>query len=686
MIKSAFTLVLVALQAVTIEADWGCYSPSVNACDCSVDLCSETKCEAAGKIWAQGCNSCSCVCDTESTTYTATVDLFAGELGYFSFDECGDLNPNPTLKMIVGETYTFDQTDISNYYHPMGFAYGTDGALSENTELEPGEIGTTSTSACIETLVCPAPIYFADGVMLGSYTNLVDTAIIGSTDFGLDFYEPKFFLPIGDWSSVAYTVKLKFDDATFSNDFFYFCHIHKGMSGRIVLTDANGDLINTERLPQVDGAYHTYSSGDFDTGCGTYQLAAFQPIASNTNECPTTFVCDTSVATDTSVQEYAMCIDAMNCKMMQGMTTSALTISELFLYQMIPHHQNAVSMAKALLKKAEYNCADIEEGESTECVLERISREIINNQNFQIQTMYNLLLAEQTAYDGDVSTLIEAQDCVIAMRDVTAFPTVSPTISTTASPTVSPTTDSVDEAPCFSAVTTAFVSGKGSVTMDLIEVGDLVLTGSGEFQSVYSIDHRDMNKSTKFLQIEFGSDHDVLEVTPKHMIFEEGKVNPVASGTIDVGDRVVTPTGYETVTGIGIVERKGVFNPLTADGTIVASGMVASTFSSLLNQNDSIEISGRSIMSYQQFFTNLVKPYKFFCTTLSLELCRADSEKVMVSELASRIFFFHNNGDSQASLLSFVAFLLSIMETIVLPLVYISIPVGILKLLCAGKK
>lgn len=682
MIKSAFTLVLVALHAVTIEADWGCYANQ--ACDCSVEVCSEALCAAAGKFWASGCSSCSCVCETASTTYTATVDLFAGELGYFSFEECGDLNPNPTLRMIVGETYTFDQTDISNYYHPMGFAYGLDGALSDNTELDPGEIGPDSTSLCAAGLTCPAPIYFKDGEMLGVYTNLDDTDIVGSDDFGLDLYEPNFFHPIDSWVSAAWTVKLKFDDDTFLNDFFYFCHIHKGMSGRIVLADADGILINTERVPSVPRGYHSYSSGDFDTDCGTYQLADFQPIVSNTNQCPTTFVCGTGNETeeDSLVEEYALCIDAMNCKMMQGMTSTASTISEIFLYQMIPHHQNAVSMAKALLKKSG-QCEDIENGEDQECVLERISREIINNQNFQIQTMYNLLLAE-TETEVSVSTLIEEQDCVVAMREVvTANPTAAPTAATTAAPTAGGDTD---EAPCFSAVTTAFVSGKGSVTMDLIEVGDLVLTGSGEFQSIYSIDHRDMNKVTKFLQIEFGNDNDVLEVTPKHMIFEEGKVNPVASGTIDVGDRVVTPTGYETVTGIGMVERKGVFNPLTADGTIVASGMVASTFSSLLNENDSIEISGRSIMSYQQFFTNLVKPYRFFCTTLSLELCRADSEKVMVSEIASRIFFFYNNGDSQASLLSFVAFLLSIMDTIVLPLVYISIPVGILKLVCAGKK
>lgn len=699
MITSACTLVLVALQAVTIEADWGCYTTP--ACDCSPEVCSLETCEATKGYWTGACTSCSCLCDSEATTFTAKVDLFAGELGYFSFTECDDLNPNPTLQMKVGETYTFDQTDISNYYHPMGFAYGPDGALSENDELEPGVGGEASTCDSAGN-ACPAPIYEANGVILGTYNNLVDGSLTSTDNFGLDDYEPKFFLPLATWASVEYTVKLRFNDATFAQDFFYFCHIHKGMSGRIVLTDSDGVLLSDDRLPASDGFYHSYATGtsaktEFDTGCGTYQLEQFLPVEANTAECLETFVCDTNdLEANADVTKYAKCIDAMNCEMMKGMTSKATSTKDLFLYQMIPHHRNAVQMAKALLKIEDYNCSDFED-ETTACILEGIAREIITGQNFQIQTMYGLLA---TIVDPiDVQVAIESNDCEVAFREVTAFPTTDPTASPTADPasptadpTASPTGDATGsptsdgDEPCFSAVTTAFVSGKGSVTMDLIEVGDSVLTGSGEFQPVYSIDHRDMNKSTQFVQIGFGNDHNVLEVTPKHMIFEEGKVNPVASGTIDVGDRVVTPTGYETVTSIGMVERKGVFNPLTADGTIVASGLVASTFSSLLNHNDSIEISGRSIMSYQQFFTNLVKPYKFYCTTLSLELCRADSEKVMVSELASRIFFFHNNGDSQASLLSFVAFLLSIMETIVLPLVYISVPVGILRLVCSGKK
>jgi len=42
--------------------------------------------------------------------------------GYFRFEECGDA-VNPTLGMEIGQTYTFLQKDITNYFHPLGFAY-----------------------------------------------------------------------------------------------------------------------------------------------------------------------------------------------------------------------------------------------------------------------------------------------------------------------------------------------------------------------------------------------------------------------------------------------------------------------------------------------------------------------------------------------------------------------------------
>ena len=77
---------------------------------------------------------------------------------------------------------------------------------------------------------------------------------------------------------------------------------------------------------------------------------------------------------------------------------------------MIPHHQNAVNMAKALLKTGKLTCDDLTDEESDQaddCALEVILREIINNQNAQIQGMRNIL-------EGKVYP--ETNDCEVGMN------------------------------------------------------------------------------------------------------------------------------------------------------------------------------------------------------------------------------------------------------------------------------
>jgi len=49
----------------------------------------------------------------ELCKFTTKVNLYAGELGYYQFEECGD-DVNPTLGMEVGKTYQFVQKDRSN--------------------------------------------------------------------------------------------------------------------------------------------------------------------------------------------------------------------------------------------------------------------------------------------------------------------------------------------------------------------------------------------------------------------------------------------------------------------------------------------------------------------------------------------------------------------------------------------
>ena len=138
----------------------------------------------------------------------------------------------------------------------MGFAYYPDGAHDDKDELEPGIVPPGSSSTCDATNSCPAPMYHENGVYLGQYSNLPtlasDTTIdagsagnVGDTtitieqvvadeeggddaaaDFGLDYYEPKFFHPLGDWLSYGpFEIMLRFDVDDFNNDLFYFCHV-----------------------------------------------------------------------------------------------------------------------------------------------------------------------------------------------------------------------------------------------------------------------------------------------------------------------------------------------------------------------------------------------------------------------------------------------------------------------------
>jgi hypothetical protein len=115
---------------------------------------------------------------------------------------------------------------VSNYFHPLGFAYFADGAHLDMNELEPTV--SEGTSSCAETATCPAPMYFMGNSYLGTYSNSQEVADItkGETDFGLDIYEPTFAHPLADWAGQQpFQVKVNFDDKTYVQDLFYFCHV-----------------------------------------------------------------------------------------------------------------------------------------------------------------------------------------------------------------------------------------------------------------------------------------------------------------------------------------------------------------------------------------------------------------------------------------------------------------------------
>jgi len=269
-------------------------------------------------------------------------------------------------------------------------------------ELEPTITPPGSASACKLTSACPAPMYLKNNEYQGKYSNIAEILPVTTDedDFGLDAVEPLFFFPLADWTEEGgdsgFVTALKFDVEDINTDIFYFCHVHAGMSGRIKFKDAAGTMLNMEDTPAMypnkSPKYDVVT--EFDQQCGTYGLEDFQ-TSMMIGQCPDTFFCDGSSL-------FTQCIDAMNCAMLSGMTTQygGLENSDendvvLFLRQMIPHHRNAVNMAKTLLKNGGVSCSGepIEEGDavSAGCLLQPIARSIVNTQNSQIITMQDIL-------------------------------------------------------------------------------------------------------------------------------------------------------------------------------------------------------------------------------------------------------------------------------------------------------
>ena len=263
------------------------------------------------------------------------------------------------------------------------------------------------------------------------------------------------------------TLPLDFNiNGNVNQDLFYFCHIHRYFGGRIKLFK-DGVMLNPDDMPVLTRKPPPPS--DYDVECGTYGLVVVNAAdeedeaASETSssfatgsdgtwkhsmtgdyrtpfhpQCPHAFVCETGKS------KFASCLEAINCHMFNGMTTNAkYDAKALFLHQMIPHHQNAVNMAKSLLytnsnelgylvcpkilssshadhasSEEEEEVVEVDQSSHIPCTMVDLLTSMISSQNSQIQTMRMIL--ENGGYpefdicdrsnDGDYADSIENGD------------------------------------------------------------------------------------------------------------------------------------------------------------------------------------------------------------------------------------------------------------------------------------
>ncbi|KNC86113.1 hypothetical protein SARC_01729 [Sphaeroforma arctica JP610] len=327
------------------------------------------------------CFFISCASALENNTFVFSVDLFASETGYYTVEGYEGLQP--TLTMVRGETYTFVQKDISNWYHPLGFAYFADGAHEGVDELEEGLRGGDY------------PVY-----------------MINNELSELDIYEPEFTFPLEFWETNNYTVELTINDPNLT-DFFYFCHVHNKMSARIVVVDNEGDQPTEAELQPL---YAFTNQSGFDSMCGTTDAAQFSAQSGGIDE-----YCDGSVfLCGDQDDKFVQCINAIDCKMNYEMTVENYGNNSIvtFMHQMIPHHVNAVNMAKILLK-------EILEDNVDDPDVEVMLRDVINTQNAQITFMRGYLtelgqleVPLCTAPESDPAT---TEDVIFTEESVPAF-------------------------------------------------------------------------------------------------------------------------------------------------------------------------------------------------------------------------------------------------------------------------
>jgi len=287
-------------------------------------------------------------------------NIYHSESGLYEID--GFEGPSPDIHVKVGETYTFDQSDPSNWYHPVGFAYYPDGAHGETwggDERDEVE-GANDLTYLIN----------------GEVTTCEDVG-----DTGLDCYEPEFFIPRGDWMSKMYSAELTITQDVVDNAkdnggvLYYFCHIHSKMSGRIIITDEYEESEET-------ALYSNCVATDADTVCGTTGLSKHF-----TKKWKERFICG---ALDTTFEQ---CLQSIDYKMSNDMTLFSTEDSDdpvaLFSQQMIPHHLNAVNMARTLLKHHPEEVSAVED-------FEDILWDIINEQNYQVH-QFRAYLGENPA-------------------------------------------------------------------------------------------------------------------------------------------------------------------------------------------------------------------------------------------------------------------------------------------------
>jgi desert hedgehog len=129
---------------------------------------------------------------------------------------------------------------------------------------------------------------------------------------------------------------------------------------------------------------------------------------------------------------------------------------------------------------------------------------------------------------------------------------------------------------CFPADAMVQLANGGAKPMAELEVGDVVHVGKGKFSEVFMFTHRVAGGWSEFVEMSSKSGA-VLRASSGHYVYVNGDLS--AAKSVVAGDEIELADGTkDVVVKVSTVQKQGLFNPQTIDGSIVVDGVLASTF------------------------------------------------------------------------------------------------------------
>lgn len=165
-----------------------------------------------------------------------------------------------------------------------------------------------------------------------------------------------------------------------------------------------------------------------------------------------------------------------------------------------------------------------------------------------------------------------------------------------------------------------------------LKVGDMVRTGKNIYQPIYAFGHRDIKNSLDFIKLSFGKSS--IELSKEHMIYLHGKSAAVRADTVKEGDMLLQGNMPTKITKVSKIHKKGMYAPLTSDGTILVDGVKASTYVAFHTKSSTEEIKVRGValpFVHQDLNSHwAMSPLRIACTLMGSDcsFCQGEHDTI----------------------------------------------------------